>query len=118
VRFTDATEALGVRFKHEASPTSRKYLPETMGSGVAVFDYDGDGRLDLFFVNGAKIEDPMPKGAWPIKDGERYWNRLYRQRPDGTFEDVALRAGAAGDEDGKADAVGGVDHDDDDNLGL
>src|SRR5689334_17636382 len=90
-KFADVAETLGVRFKHEASPTSRKYLPETMGSGVAVFDYDGDGRLDMYFVNGAKVDDPMPKGATPVKAGPRYWNRLFRQKPDGAFEDVTER---------------------------
>ncbi len=51
-----------------------------MGSGVAVFDYDNDGRLDIFLANGARIEDPMPKGAIPQKDGPTYWNRLYHQK--------------------------------------
>lgn len=51
-RFVDVTEKVGIRFVQKASPTSRKYLLETMGSGVAVFDYDNDGRLDIFFANG------------------------------------------------------------------
>jgi hypothetical protein len=53
-KFIDVTSALGVRFKHESSATSQKYLVETMGAEVALFDCDGDGRLDLFFVNGAQ----------------------------------------------------------------
>ena len=61
------TAAKGVNFTAVASHTSHKYLLETMGSGVAVFDYDNDGRLDLFFVNGAPLEDPMQKGAVPQK---------------------------------------------------
>src|SRR5437868_1971555 len=68
VKFLDVTRALGVQFKHEASPTSQKYLVETMGAGVALIDCDGDGRLDIFFVNGARIDVPMPKGALPVKD--------------------------------------------------
>ena len=61
------TAAKGVSFTAVASHTSRKYLLETMGSGVAVFDYDNDGRLDLFFVNGAPLEDPTQKGTVPQK---------------------------------------------------
>src|SRR5579862_6793307 len=91
--FVDATEKLGIHFQHQASPTSKKYLLETMGSGVAVFDYDNDGRLDIFLANGARIDDPMPRGAIPQKDGEKYWNRLYHQKPDGTFDDVTAKAG-------------------------
>src|SRR5450755_4699796 len=57
--FVDVTEKLGIHFRQQASPTSKKYLLETMGSGVALFDYDNDGRLDMFFANGAHLEDPM-----------------------------------------------------------
>jgi hypothetical protein len=49
--FVDITATSGVRFQHLASHTSKKYLPETMGAGVALFDYDNDGRLDIFLVN-------------------------------------------------------------------
>ena len=52
-RFVDVTEKSGVHFLHQAPHTSRKYLIETMGSGVAMFDCDNDGRMDLLFVNGA-----------------------------------------------------------------
>jgi hypothetical protein len=116
VKFADVTAAAGISFKHEGSPTSKKYLPETMGSGVAVFDYDGDGRLDIFFVNGARIDDPMPNGASPVKDGARYWNRLYRQKPDGTFEDRTEKAGVAGSGYGMGAAVGDIDNDGDPDL--
>jgi hypothetical protein len=77
-----------VNFQSQASHTTKKYLPETMGSGVTLFDYDNDGLLDIFFVNGAPLSDPMSKGAIPEKSGPQYWNRLYRQKKDGTFEDV------------------------------
>ena len=66
--FVDITAASGVRFQHVASHTSKKYLPETMGSGVALFDYDNDGRLDIFLVNGAPLSDPTPKGTIPAED--------------------------------------------------
>ena len=95
-KFTDVTSALGVHFQNLSSHTSKKYLPETMGAGVALFDYDNDGRLDIYLVNGAPLSDPTPKGTIPQKTGPEYWNRLYHQKPDGTFEDVTEKAGLAG----------------------
>lgn len=111
VQFVDVTGELGIDFVHRASPTTQKYLVETMGAGVAVFDCDGDGRLDIFFVNGARIDDPMPKGALPVKDGPKYWNRLYHQKTDGTFEDVTAKSGLAGEGYGMGVAVGDYDND-------
>src|SRR5216684_2834631 len=95
-KFTDVTSALGLNFEYVASHTSRKYLIETMGSGVALFDYDNDGRLDIFVVNGAPLSDPTPKGTIPQKTGAKYWNRLYHQKGDGTFTDVTEKAGVGG----------------------
>ena len=67
VRFTDVTQPSGVDFTHGNSATSNKHLVETMGGGVALLDYDNDGRLDVFFTNGAKIDDPMPPDKLPDK---------------------------------------------------
>lgn len=64
--FIDVTSASGVHFEGQAYHTSRKYLLETMGSGVALFDYNNDGRLDIFFANGAKLSDPTQPGTIPI----------------------------------------------------
>jgi enediyne biosynthesis protein E4 len=100
-----------VDFLHRASHTARKYLLETMGSGVALFDFDNDGRLDIFLVNGAPLGDPTPRGAIPQKTGPEYWNRLYHQRADGTFEDVTQRAGLQGAGYGMGVAVGDYDND-------
>ncbi|HWS87395.1 MAG TPA: CRTAC1 family protein [Pyrinomonadaceae bacterium] len=111
VVFTDVTARVGISFRHSASPTSQKYLPETMGAGVALFDSDGDGRLDLFFTNGAHVGDPMPKTAAPDKRDPRFWNRLYRQKPDGTFEDVTVRAGLQGSGYSMGAAAGDFDGD-------
>ena len=116
VRFVDVTDSVGIDFRHVSSSTSQKYLPETMGSGVALLDYDGDGRLDIFFANGARIDDPMPAGTLPVKDGPRYWNRLYHQKPDGRFEDVTTAAGLAGTGYGQGVAVGDYDNDGDEDL--
>jgi len=110
-RFVDVTQRLGIHFQHQASHTSRKYLPETMGSGVALFDYDNDGRLDIFLVNGAPLGDPTPKGTIPQKTGPKYWNRLYHQKTDGTFEDVTEKAGLQGTGYGMGVAVGDYDND-------
>ena len=82
-----------------------------MGAGVALFDYDNDGRLDIFFVNGAPLSDPTPKGTIPQKNGSKYWNRLYHQKPDGTFEDVTAKAGLQGTGYGMGVAVGDYDND-------
>jgi hypothetical protein len=114
VQFTDATQALGVRFTQENSATSNKYLIETMGGGVALLDYDNDGRLDLFFTNGARLADPMPDGARPDKSDPKYWNRLFHQQQDGTFADVTEKAGLTGmaqNAYGMGAAVGDYDND-------
>ncbi len=110
-RFDDVASALGLSFAYVASHTSKKYLIETMGSGVALLDYDNDGRLDIFAVNGARIGDPTPKGTIPQKTGPRDWNRLYRQKSDGTFEDVTEKAGLQGVGYGMGVAVGDYDND-------
>ena len=110
-KFSDVTLALGLHFQHVASHTSMKYLIETMGSGVALFDYDNDGRLDIFVVNGAPLSDPTPKGTIPQKTGPEHWNRLFHQKPDGTFEDVTEKAGLQGVGYGMGVAVGDYDND-------
>src|SRR3981081_1133733 len=78
-KFTDVTAALSLHFEYLSSHTAKHYLPETMGAGVALFDFDNDGRLDIFLVNGAPIADPSPKGTIPQKTGPKHWNRLYHQ---------------------------------------
>ncbi len=109
--FVDVTPSSGIRFRHIASHTSKKYLPETMGSGVALFDYDNDGRLDIFLVNGAPLADPTPPGTIPQKTGPEHWNRLFHQLPGGTFEDVTVKAGLQGVGYGMGAAVGDFDND-------
>jgi enediyne biosynthesis protein E4 len=111
VTFTDISALSGVSFKHAASVTSQKYLLEAMGGGVAIFDYDNDGRPDLYFTNGALLNDPMPGGAMPDKREARFWNRLYRQKPDGKFEDVTEKAGVRGSGYSMGAAAGDYDND-------
>ena len=115
-KFIETSSALGINFRNMASHTSKKYLIETMGAGVALFDYDNDGRLDIFVVNGAPLTDPTPKGAIPLKTGPKYWNRLYHQKPDGMFEDVTEKAGLEGVAYGMGVAVGDYDNDGNEDL--
>jgi hypothetical protein len=79
------------------------YLIETTGTGVAMFDYDADGWVDLFFVNGSTLEGFTP-GAEPT-------NRLYRNKRNGTFEDVTVSAGLAASGWGQGACAGDVDND-------
>jgi enediyne biosynthesis protein E4 len=114
VTFSNVTKAVGIAFAHQNSATSNKYLLETMGGGVALLDYDNDGRLDVFLTNGAKIDDPMPEGRQPDKAGAKFWNRLYHQTSDGTFVDVTEKAGLTGmpqNQYGMGIAVGDYDND-------
>jgi hypothetical protein len=94
----------GIRFVLKNHWTPRKHQVETMPAGVAVIDFDNDGWEDLYFVNGAAI---------PALDktGEEDWNRLYRNRGDGAFEDVTARAGVAGAGYGMAAAAADYDND-------
>ncbi|MDE3186839.1 MAG: CRTAC1 family protein [Acidobacteriota bacterium] len=110
-KFVDITAKTGIHFLHQAPHTSRKYLIETMGSGVALFDCDNDGRLDLFLVNGAPYPDPTPPGTIPQKTGPEYWNRMYHQKKDGTFEDITEKAGLKGVGYGMGVAVADYDND-------
>lgn len=110
-KFDDITARSGINFRCEPSKTSQKYLIETMVGGAAMFDYDNDGRQDLFFVNGAALKDPMPADAEPDKSDPRYWNRLYHNNGDGTFTDVTEKAGVQGRYYGMGCAVGDYDND-------
>ncbi|HSG38720.1 MAG TPA: CRTAC1 family protein, partial [Thermoanaerobaculia bacterium] len=68
LRFTDATAAAGLKFTHNSGRSGKKYMPETLGSGVALFDADGDGWLDVLFVNSRD---------WQSK-GRKSFHALYR----------------------------------------
>src|SRR5947208_14918252 len=107
--FTDVTKASGINFKNEACHTSQKYFIETMEGGVALFDYDGDGFLDIFLVNGAALRDPMSPGKSADKSDPRYWNRLYHNNGNLTFTDVTEKAGVRGDHYSMGVAVGAFD---------
>lgn len=110
-KFRDITSEVGIDFRYVSSHTPKKYLLETMGTGVALFDFDNDGRLDIFLVNGAPLTDSMGRTAIPQKTGPQYWNRLYHQKPDGRFEDVTEKAGLQGIGYGMGVAIGDYDND-------
>jgi hypothetical protein len=106
--------ARGVDFVLRNSPTSRKYLIETMPGGVALLDYNNDGLLDIFLVNAGHVADPLRSPVNFDRHDPAYWNRLYRQNKDGTFTDVTVQAGLqnAGDTNyGMGVAVGDYDND-------
>ena len=108
--FVDVAEPSGVAsFVHSDGSSGRKFFIEQMGSGVAVFDYDGDGWMDLYFCSG----NPLPgyKGAKPS-------NRLFRNKHDGTFEDVTEKAGLSGGRYNIGVASGDYDNDGDVDLYL
>ena len=104
IRFEDVAERAGVHFITENSPTPERHQPETMPAGVALFDYDGDGLLDIYLVNGAD----MPS---LVKTGPKFYNRLFRNNGNGTFTDVTEHAGVAGTGYGMGAAVGDYDND-------
>jgi hypothetical protein len=104
IRFEDIAERAGVHFVVENSPTSEKHQPETMPAGVALFDYDGDGLLDIYLVNGAE----MPS---LVKTAPKYYNRLFHNNGNSTFTDVTAHAGVAGAGYGMGAAVGDYDND-------
>src|SRR5467141_2959963 len=109
--FPDLASSLSVHFRDISSHTAKHYLPETMGAGVALFDYDNDGRLDIFLVNGAPLADPTAKGTIRQKTGPQFWNGLFHQKQDGTFENVTEKAGLQGAGYGMGVAVGDYDND-------
>jgi hypothetical protein len=104
IRFENITAKSGVNFITRNSPTPNKNQIETMVAGVALLDYDGDGWLDIYLVNGAAIPSLR-------KESPAYWNRLYRNNHDGTFTDVTERAGLAGAGYGMGVAIGDYDND-------
>ncbi|HLV87946.1 MAG TPA: CRTAC1 family protein [Candidatus Sulfotelmatobacter sp.] len=110
----DVQSARGVDFILQNSPTPQKYLIETMPGGVALLDYNNDGLLDIFLVNGGRITNPMATPENFNRHDPKYWNRLYRQNRDGTFTDVTEQAGLSNAGDGNYGmgvAVGDYDND-------
>jgi hypothetical protein len=109
VTFLDVAEQSGLHTKTiYGGEHKNKYLLETTGCGVAFYDYDNDGWLDIFLVNGSRLEG-FPKGQEPI-------SRLFKNNRDGTFTDVTLAAGVAYSGWGQGCCVGDYDNDGNDDL--
>jgi len=102
--FEEVAGRAGIDFRSNSSPTPNKNQPETMVAGIGLLDYDRDGYLDVYFVNGAAIPSLT-------KESPAYWNRLYHNNHDGTFTDVTEKAGVAGAGYGMGVAVGDYDND-------
>ena len=109
VRFVDRTDRAGIEFRHENSATDEKYLVETMGAGGGFFDYDGDGDLDIYLVNGATHPGSAHTGAPPT-------NALYRNDGEGRFTDTTALAGVGDTSFGMGMAA--ADYDNDGDLDL
>ena len=112
VSMLELKQPRGVDFTLQNSPTPQKYLIETMPGGVALLDYNNDGLLDVFLVNGGHVDPKHPENF--DRHDPRYWNRLYRQNKDGGFTDVTEQAGLANAGDGNYGmgvAVGDYDND-------
>jgi hypothetical protein len=104
----------GLDFTLQNSPTPQKYLIETMPGGVALFDYNNDGLIDIFLVNAGRLTSPMQTPENFDRRNPRYWNRLYRQNRDGSFTDLTEAAGlatAGNGNYGMGVAVGDYDND-------
>jgi hypothetical protein len=107
IQFRDITEQAGIRFVHNTGAFGKKYLPETIGPGVAFLDYDNDGWPDIFLVNGMDF---------PGHVRQHTTSRLYHNNHDGTFSEVTRRAGLAVEMYGIGAAVGDYDNDGYDDL--
>jgi hypothetical protein len=107
VTFRDITQKAGIHFVHNNAAFGKKYLPETMGPGVAFIDYDNDGWPDIFLVNGTN---------WPGQPQKHSTPRLYHNNHDGTFTDVTHKAGLDVELFGMGVAVGDYDNDGFDDL--
>ncbi len=104
IQFENVIERSKIKFKLKNSVSPQRYTFETMVGGVAVFDYNNDGLLDIFFTNGAAIPSLE-------KTDPSYWNRLFRNNGDGTFTDVTEKAGLQGVGYSMGVAAGDYDND-------
>ena len=112
VSMLELKQPRGVDFTLQNSPTPQKYLIEAMPGGVALLDYNNDGLLDVFLVNGGHVDPKHPENF--DRHDPRYRSRLYRQNKDGSFTDVTEQAGLANAGDGNYGmgvAVGDYDND-------
>src|SRR5690348_2562408 len=106
IHFTDVTAAAGIKFLHNNGATGKKWLPETMGSGCAFFDVDGDGWPDILLING---KDLTPRGR-------KSRSALYRNNKNGTFTDITAGSGLDVEMYGMGVAIADYDNDGRDDI--
>jgi hypothetical protein len=109
--FVNVAPTSKINYISNNSPGERKYFPQPMCGGVAIFDYDNDGKMDIFFTNGAQFPEMK-------KTNPSFYNCLLKQRTDGTFEDVTGRAGLLGEKLSFNFGVAAGDYDNDGNEDL
>jgi hypothetical protein len=114
--FTDITGTAGIKFKHGLGDFDMSNIVEATGPGCCIFDYDNDGLMDIYFVNGRWHPDISDNRGRSLKG--KLWNALYRNNGDGTFTDVTAKAGVAGAEDSYGMAASSADYDNDGDLDL
>jgi enediyne biosynthesis protein E4 len=115
-KFTDVTEAAGLKFKHSLGDFEMSNIVEATGPGCCIFDYDNDGFMDIYFVNGRWHPDISDNRGRALKG--KLKNALYHNNGDGTFSDVTDKAGVAGYEDSYGMAASAADYDNDGFLDL
>ena len=109
--YTDVAPRSNFSYRTENDFVGRKYFPQPMCGGVAILDYDHDGKMDIFFTNGAQMPEMK-------KTSGKYYSCLLRNRGDGTFEDVTAKAGLNGADLGYSFGVAAADYDNDGNEDL
>ena len=111
ISFTDVAPLSKFSYITNNSSSARKYFPQPMCGGVAILDYDNDGKMDIFFTNGAKLPELK-------KTDSSFYGSLLRNRGDGTFEDVTEKAGLQGKDLGFSFGVAAGDYDNDGHTDL
>src|SRR5882724_9980134 len=106
VHLTDVTSTAGIRFTHNSGRAGKKFLPETLGSGCAFFDADGDGWPDILLINGKDF----------TSRGRKTLPALYRNNRDGTFTDITAGSGLDIEMHGMGVAIGDYDNDGHDDV--
>src|SRR5687768_6519073 len=109
ISFEDAGKSSGIDFVHSDGSSGRRYIVETIASGLGLIDFNNDGKLDIYFLNGA----PLPGATNAVASRG---NRLYRNNGNGSFSDVSAQSGAAITNYSVGCAVADYDNDGDEDI--